>query len=128
MGGPAGQLYRHMSGMKDTDHWPVYKQLKDFVLIGRSEHVFRLAALNGTNHTGLSVLCQAHTIIMSMCMIVHSHTFCAADTKNVAVYQCKANYTGDGEGNELTINKGDHVNVLEKSDGGMCSDDTSKCR
>lgn len=51
-----------------------------------------------------------------------------ADAKNVAVYQCKANYTGDGEGNELTINKGDHVNVLEKSDGGMCSDDTSKCR
>jgi hypothetical protein len=36
------------------------------------------------------------------------------------VYQCKADYTADEEGSELTINKGDHVNVLEKSDGGMC--------
>ncbi len=47
------------------------------------------------------------------------------DAKNVVVYQCKADYTADEEGSELTINKGDHVNVLEKSDGGMCSDDTS---
>lgn len=56
-------------------------------------------------------------------MIAHSHTFMPADTKNVVVYQCKANYTADGEGSELTINKGDHVNVLEKSDGGMHSAD-----
>ena len=56
-------------------------------------------------------------------MIVHF--LALADAKNVVVYQCKANYAADGEGSELTINKGDHVNVLEKSDGGMCSDNTS---
>lgn len=40
------------------------------------------------------------------------------ETKNVAVYICKANFIGDAEKHELTINKGDHVNVLDKTDGG----------
>ena len=46
------------------------------------------------------------------------HIIVHTETKNVAVYICKANFTGDAEKHELTINKGDHVNVLDKTDGG----------
>ena len=45
--------------------------------------------------------------------------FHTTETKNVAVYICKAQFKGSDERHELTINKGDHVNVLDKTDGGM---------
>ena len=41
-----------------------------------------------------------------------------AETKNVVVYQCKADFTGNAERHELTTGKGDHVNVIDKTDGG----------
>ena len=44
---------------------------------------------------------------------------CYAETKNVAVYLCKGDFTGNSDRHELTIMKGDHVSVLDKTDAGM---------
>ena len=44
---------------------------------------------------------------------------CFAETKNVAVYLCKGDFTGNSDRHELTIMKGDHVSVLDKTDAGM---------
>lgn len=93
--------------------------------------LFRLVV---TNHTpdspivllrqNITLLHQCEHIHVMIAHLIFTRTLLVlTDTKNVVVYQCKADYTGNEEGNELTINKGDHVNVLEKSDGGMCSDD-----
>ena len=41
------------------------------------------------------------------------------ETKNVSVYICKGDFTGNTERHELTIMKGEHVSILDKTDAGM---------
>ena len=58
-----------------------------------------------------------------MCNTLFQHYACVhhiiVETKNVAVYICKGNFTGNPERHELTIMKGEHVSILDKTDAGM---------
>ena len=58
---------------------------------------------------------MSHTLFQHHTCVHHN----IVETKNVAVYICKGDFTGNPERHELTIMKGEHVSILDKTDAGM---------